>query len=794
MLRFERFVSPSLGVFLSAALLGTAGTAAAQTSLTILHNNDGESQLRGDDFGGVARFKTLVDELRAEAAADGRGVVMLSSGDNYLAGPDYNASVTDPQGRNFDALAIEAIDYDAMAIGNHEFDFGPDYLAEFINAFSSPPPFVSANLDFTDEPELQALVDAGTIVPRTVIDVDGTSVGVVGATTPQISFISSPRNTIIDSDVTAVVQAQIDLLEADGVDIIILISHLQSVNNDLELIGALSGIDVAIAGGGDELLANDSDLLVDGSDEPYGPYPLETTNADGATVPVVTTSGQYNYLGRLEVEFDAAGNVTSFSGGPVRVADASFADGVEPDATLQASVVDPVSASVEGLASNVIGTTAVTLDGTRSLVRTQETNAGDLIADALLWQAQQLAADFGVGTPHVALQNGGGIRNDVVLEPGDITELATFNQLPFTNFVTVVENIPPRQFKEILENAVSQVENVSGRFAQVAGFSFVYDPDATAQVIDAETGLVTTRGRRVVDVTLDDGRRIVANGQLVLGAPSINVVTIDFLARGGDQYPFGDAAFTPMGVSYQRALANYIQDGLGGTVSAVDYPVGGEGRITTGEATVIAGASGDVSLTVTGADVGNLTVEFSRSVSGRGASWDWSAVTGSAGTASLTIDGPAPRGATGLYVARALDASGNVVARWGNIPVNAGQTVGVTLPLTGAAVVTSFGVVGKPAGTEAAPALALGGNHPNPFNPSTTISYQLPEAGPVRLAVYNSLGQQVRLLVNGDQPTGFHSVSWDARDDAGRAVSGGVYFSRLEHRTGVLTQRMTLLK
>ncbi len=90
---------------------------------------------------------------------------------------------------------------------------------------------------------------------------------------------------------------------------------------------------------------------------------------------------------------------------------------------------------------------------------------------------------------------------------------------------------------------------------------------------------MTTPGTRVVDVTLDDGTAIVTDGAVVAG-PGISIATIDFSARGGDQYPFRGAAFTSVGVSYQQALRNYIVDELGGTISATDYPEGGEGRIT----------------------------------------------------------------------------------------------------------------------------------------------------------------------------------------------------------------------
>ncbi len=118
----------------------------------------------------------------------------------------------------------------------------------------------------------------------------------------------------------------------------------------------------------------------------------------------------------------------------------------------------------------------------------------------------------------------------------------------------------------------------TGRFAQVAGFTFEYSASGTAQLLDAD-GNVTVAGTRVLEATLDDGTPIVLGGVVVEG-PSIDIAIVDFLARGGDQYPFRGAPFTAIGVSYQQALSNYIQGPLGGLISAADYPEGGEGRIT----------------------------------------------------------------------------------------------------------------------------------------------------------------------------------------------------------------------
>jgi 5'-nucleotidase len=520
---------------------------------------------------------------------------MVSSGDNFLAGPEFNASL-DKGAPFYDTIAMDLIGYDAVAIGNHDFDFGPDVLADFVEGFErTQPTYLSANLDYSGEPRLQALFDQGHIAHSVVVKERGEYIGIIGATTPNLPFISSPRNVGVDPNVAAAVQAEVDKLEGTGVNKIVFISHLQDIDGDIALAAEITGLDVMVAGGGDELLANPDDLLIPGDEtEVFGPYPIIAVDGDGHEIPVVTTSGQYGYVGRLVVGFNKDGNVIAIDvnvSGPVRVAGDDCggtlpcSDTVKPDPEVQMLVVDPVVAYVDNLANNVIGDSEVDLDGRRSEVRSRETNEGNLIADSLLWQAKQLAAGFGVAEPEIALQNGGGIRNDSIIPAGAITELDTFGMVPFPNFVTVLENIPRAQFKEILENAVSRTQpgdtpGGTGRFAQVAGFSFVWSGSGTAQVLNPD-GTVAVSGTRVMEIVLDDGTVIVTGSAVVAGA-DMTVATIDFLARGGDEYPYRGAPFTVLGVTYQQALTNHIQDpiGLNGTISAADYPVGGEGRIT----------------------------------------------------------------------------------------------------------------------------------------------------------------------------------------------------------------------
>jgi 2',3'-cyclic-nucleotide 2'-phosphodiesterase (5'-nucleotidase family) len=566
-----------------------AGRSGVHFWLTVLHNNDGESRLISasgqPDFGGIARFVTLMNRLQHEAvtgppASPGakRGVVTVSSGDNFLAGPQLNASF-ESGAPFYDALALSRVNYDAIAIGNHEFDFGPATLARFITSFSPRVPFLSANLDVSSDPHLGPLAAAGIIAPSTVVTERGERIGIVGATTPRLPSISSPGpNVVINEMVADAINAEIARLEGQGVNKFVVISHLQSVAEDLALAPMLNGVDIMVAGGGDEVLANPSYALVPG-DVRAGDYPLWTTRSDGKAVPVVTTAGDYKYVGRLIGGFDKDGELLTetVAGGPVRVASLNFADGVPADPWVQANVVEPVQAYVADLATTPVATSTVDLDGRRTQVRTTETNLGNLIADGMLWQGQRLAASFGVAPPQVALQNGGGIRNDSIIPAGTITALDTFAILPFGNFTSVVPNVPAAQFKELLENAVSRWEFVDGRFAQVAGFSFTYNPAGTAQIVD-NAGNVLTPGNRVTSVILDDGTVLVSGG-VVVAPPglTISVATNAFSAAGGDQYPFRGLPFTTLGVTDQQTLAQYL--GHLGTVTAADYPFGGEGRI-----------------------------------------------------------------------------------------------------------------------------------------------------------------------------------------------------------------------
>lgn len=562
--------------------------------LHVLHNNDGESRvlpLTGAQagFGGAARFKTLADALKAFADTpriDGvpQGWVFISSGDNILPGINLNASIN--AGIPFyDSVLFDLLGYSAVTLGNHDFDSNPDVLADFITGTNNTT-FVSANLGFANEPRLQALANSGKLARSKVVTVQGRQIGIVGATTELLPVISSPRNTIVNP-VVAAVQTEIDSLTASGVSIIILSTHLQGLSSELALVPLLTGVDAVIAGGGSEVLAAPGDLLVPGDVAGF-PYPVVAVSATGTNVPVVTTVGDYKYVGRLALGFDSAGNVvatdTTLSG--IRRVSGVAPDAVLPDPAVQALVVNPVQAANDALASNIIANSDVILESRRNVagspapqanfgIRVSETNVGNLVADALLWEADRIARANNLPIPDVSIQNGGGIRINDFRAAGPVNEKYTYDQLPFANFLTLVPNISAAQLKVILENAVSNVAGADGRFPHVAGMRIVWDATGTAQTLagSAPPYVVTRPGTRVRDVILDDGRYLVVNGIVLPGAPSVNVATIDFLAvQGGDQYPFNNAPFIRLGVTYQRAFFNFITQALGGVITSRDYP------------------------------------------------------------------------------------------------------------------------------------------------------------------------------------------------------------------------------
>ena len=582
--RIRRFLLGGL-----AALLGVAGTTVVgnnasadgrhhhgrdSLTLTIIHNNDGESSLlpseiEGVEYGGIARFVTEVRQERWQSffnwdpgESRRRGVVTLNSGDNFLAGLTREAS--NEAGIDYDARAVRLIRYHALAIGNHEFDFGSSTFAGFAEAVQprwGTLPLVSANLDFSNDPATRHL---DQLVPSTVLRVRGERIGVVGLTTETLREISSPGLVEVDPNLADVAQAEIDRLTGLGINKIILVSHLQGIESEIALVSSLRNVDVVIGGGGDEILADEGDELVPGDEEEiFGSYPQIGVDADGNDVPVVTTPGNYRYVGVLQVTFDRDGEVidvdTDDSG--LEVVDET----TRPNRRAVRTIEDPVAAARAELEAQIVATTEVVLDNSRAVKRVREANIGNLIADAHLAGSTEQATALGLPAPQVFFMNGGGIRGEDLDVPiGDISVADTFALQPFGNFLSIAENVDFAEIRAIIENGLaSGVGSQDGGFIQVS--------DGTQVVINADG--------TVAELTLADSTVVVTGGVTQTGTATI--AQLNFSIGGGDGQP--DLTNTP-GVTVtqtplgdQVSFRNYLESI--GTVTAADYPNAGEGRI-----------------------------------------------------------------------------------------------------------------------------------------------------------------------------------------------------------------------
>lgn len=569
-----------------AALLTTSASAA---SLSILFNNDGESQLlerRLDanpdplvtdlrQFGGASRFITALDTERAAATAAGRGVVTIAAGDNFLAGVIFNSALPPANGPFLDARVLNRAGYDAVLIGNHEFDFGPQVLANFVNASNETGPFLSANLDFSGESSLAALVDAGRIAKSTVVTRGGETYAIVGATTEDLPFISAPGG-VVTNPVVAAVQAEIDRLEGLGINKIILTSQLQNAATDVATLAQLRGVDVLVSGGYNPLLIDGGVTRDVYGQNRFGPFVATQYNgsnftsganivdADGNIVPIVSTSGDYEYLGRLDAEFDSAGrlNLVTTNGRAILLDES-----VGEDSFIEANVVAPANAIIAALRANIIGTTEVDLSGRRADVRTQETAFGDVITDAYIFAARELdrTEDGSIIQNRyvVGLANGGGIRNDVFIPAGGtISEFDTFNALAFSNFLSVFIDVTPQQLKAILEFSIANAPAQDGRFGQIAGARFIYDPTRAV-------------GDKILFIEFASGVDVYRNGDFLFDG-LLDFVSVDFTLNGGDGYPFAALGLLnprDLPLTYQQALFNFLTSarGLDGRVTAARY-------------------------------------------------------------------------------------------------------------------------------------------------------------------------------------------------------------------------------
>ena len=560
--------------------------------LQLFHLSDQEGNLSALD--NAPNLSGVLNALRAQDI-DGDGIpgfvntLTLSSGDAWIPGLFYGASTQayGAVGRG-DVLIQNALGVQAIALGNHEFDQGTSVLKNLIssNAGAGYPgtafPYLSGNLNFSTDSNLSGLVvpDGQTAKPNSitgsvVFDVNGQQVGVVGATTPWLKTISSPGNvgiapapfsgtpTSAELDALAAeIQTDVDALIAanPGLNKVILLAHMQQISIEQALAERLRHVDIIMAGGSNTRLFDADDTARPG-DSVQGTYPVLKTDADGKPVAVVNTDGNYRYLGRLVLDFDADGVIIPASYDPAISGayrtDAAGLAAVDGEAFIDArvqAVADTLRDLIVTQESEWFGVSEVFLNGNRNPgVRSEETNLGNLTSDANLAYARSIDP-----TVMVSLKNGGGIRNSIgqsviptgsvdgvpellptaavfdaqgnVVKPeGGISRNDIANALSFNNGLSLV-TVTPAELKALLEHGLAAGVN-EGRFPQVGGMALSYDLNRPA-------------GSRVQSLAVQDATGkdldVVVRRGAVVGNPnrSIRMVTLNFLANGGDGYPF----------------------------------------------------------------------------------------------------------------------------------------------------------------------------------------------------------------------------------------------------------------
>ena len=507
----------------SAAFTMIAGMATAEYSLTILHTNDfharfepiskydsscsAEDNDAGECFGGSARLVTAVAEARARS----NNAILVDGGDQFQGTLFY----TYYKG----ALAAEFLNllgYDAMTVGNHEFDDGPEVLRGFVDTVNFP--VLMSNADISGEDLLAGAIDRSTIIER-----GGERIGLIGLTPQNTDELASPGPNVIFTPPADAVQAEVDRLTAEGVNKIIVLSH-SGYGVDIAVAEATTGVDVIVGGHSNTYLGDDEDAA--------GLYP--TMVGDTA---IVQAYAYGKFLGELNVTFDDDGVITEASG------EAIIIDGtVAEDAAAVARIAE-AAAPLEEIRNRVVAETAGPLTGDRAVCRAMECDLGNLIADAMLARV----ADQGID---VALMSSGGIRADI--DAGEVTMGEVLTVLPFQNTLSTFQ-ISGETLLAALENAASQHEDGAGRFLQVSGMTYAID-------------LSMEPGSRISDVMI--------GGEALDMGKTYGVASNNFVRNGGDGFSmFRDAQNA---YDFGPDVAEVVSEYLAATGAYVPYT---DGRI-----------------------------------------------------------------------------------------------------------------------------------------------------------------------------------------------------------------------
>jgi len=514
----------------AAVLALAAGTAQAEYSLTILHTNDfhsrfepiskydsgcsAEDNAEGKCFGGSARLMTAIEAARARS----NNSVLFDGGDQFQGTLFY----TYYKGKAA-AEMMNKMGYDAMTVGNHEFDDGPEVLRGFVDSVNFP--ILMSNADISGEPALKDVIRKSVVIER-----GGEKLGLIGLTPQDTDELSSPGPNVILTDPVGAVQAEVDRLTEEGVNKIIVLSH-SGYALDQKIAAETTGVDVIVGGHSHTLLSNSDDGAA-------GPYPTMVGNTA-----IVQAYAYGKFLGALNVTFDDEGTLTEAEGNPL------IMDAAVSEDTATKERVAALAQPLEEIRQKVVAEAAAPIGGDRAVCRAGECEMGNLVADAMLDRVRGQGIE-------IAIQNGGGLRASI--DEGPVTMGEVLTVLPFQNTLSTFY-VSGQTIVDALENGVSQVEEGAGRFPQVAGLRFAWDPAGAP-------------GNRVRAVEVqEDGQWVDIDRTKTYG-----VVSNNFVRNGGDGYEMFKQAQNvyDFGPDLADVTAAYLAD-------HAPYQPHIDGRITT---------------------------------------------------------------------------------------------------------------------------------------------------------------------------------------------------------------------
>lgn len=504
----------------------TTAQAGTGFKLTVLHINDMHSRVdeisrfnsncspsdseEGNCFGGAARLATAIRSRREALDAADMPHITLDAGDQSQGTLYYTT-----YGGRAEVQMMNAIGFDAMTLGNHEFNRGPESLARMLGEAEFP--IVSGNTKVAEGTVLDGLIRDHLILER-----GGARIGILGVTTPDTVFLSSPGDDVTFQDDIEHLQEAVARLKAEGVDNILVLSHVGYVR-DQQIAAQVDGVSAIIGGHSHTLMSNSVDGAVQ--------YAGLVESPSGRAVPIMQAFAFSRFMGEVALEFGADGAVISASG-DTTLLDASF----EPAEDIEA-LIEPLRGPIEELTRRPVAELSAGIDGSRETCRAQECEMGNTVADAMVAEV----AHQGI---RIALANGGGLRAS--MGEGTITLGDVLTVLPFQNTLYTLE-VSGETLLAALEHGVNGVEEGAGRFPQVAGLRFRLD-----------LSVAPNEGRvSEVEVMGADGWEPVDAGA------TYGLVTNNFMAGGGDGYAMlreGGMNGYDTAIDLAEVLARYLSD------------------------------------------------------------------------------------------------------------------------------------------------------------------------------------------------------------------------------------------